>query len=65
MKIGIIFDNPNDVMTFSGVASFEMDVKEPSIFKSKKTLKAMDKNSFEGGKTSLQGEVPPIIKDKE
>ena len=38
-----------------------MDIKEPSIFKSEKTLKSMTEDSFEGGKPKLKGEEPPII----
>ena len=48
-------------MTLGGVANVEIEVKEPSIFKSAVTLKQMELSSFEKGKPKLQGEVPPII----
>ena len=40
-----------------------MEIKEVSVFKTKATLKAMDSNSFEGGKPELGGGLPPIIED--
>jgi len=52
-------------MTVGGAAVLGMAIKEPSIFKNAKNLKAMNKDSFEGGKPELKGEVPPIIDDKE
>lgn len=42
-----------------------MEIKEPTIFKSAKTLQSMTKDSFDGGLPQLKGEVPPIIVDKE
>ena len=52
-------------MTIGGAANLGMAIKEPSIFKSAKTLKSMSEDSFEGGKPELTGEVPPIIDDTE
>ena len=52
-------------MTVGGAAVLGMEIKEPSIFKNAKDLKSMSKESFEGGKPELKGEVPPIIDDKE
>ncbi len=42
-----------------------MGLKEVSVFKTKKTLKALDSNAFKGGKPKLQGGLPPIIDDPE
>jgi hypothetical protein len=64
IKIGLLFEQPN-LMTLGGVANIEIEVKEPSIFKSAKTLKPIDGNSFKDGKPKLAGEVPPIIIDYE
>jgi len=52
-------------MTIGGAANLGMEIKEPSIFKSAKTLKSMSEDSFDGGKPELKGEVPPIIADPE
>ena len=62
VKIGLVFDNPAQ-MTIGGAANIGMEVKEPSIFKSAKTLKSMSEDSFDGGKPELKGEVPPIVDD--
>ena len=64
VKIEIVFDDPKK-MTMGGTADLGMEIKEPSIFKSAKTLSSMSKDSFEGGKPELQGELPPIIADPE
>ena len=48
-----------------GTADLGLEVKEPSIFKSAKTLSSMSKDSFEGGKPELNEELPPIIGDPE
>lgn len=42
-----------------------MEIKEVSVFKNLKTLKALDSNSFDGGKPELGGGLPPIIADPE
>ena len=64
VKIALVFDDPTQ-MTIGGAANMGMEIKEPSIFKSSKTMKSMSEDSFEGGKPELTGEVPPIIADKE
>ena len=64
VKIALKFDDPSQ-MTIGGAANLGMAIKEPSIFKSAKTLKSMSEDSFEGGKPELTGEVPPIIDDTE
>ena len=63
VKIGLEFDNPQE-MSIGGAANLGMDIKEPSIFKSAKTMKSMSEDSFDGGKPKLKGEVPPIVSDK-
>ena len=62
VKIGLVFDNP-DVMAMGGASNLGMAIKEPSIFKSAKTMKSMSEDSFKGGKPELNGEVPPIVND--
>ena len=52
-------------MKMGGTADLGLEVKEPSIFKSAKTLSSMSKDSFEGGKPELNEELPPIIGDPE
>ena len=52
VKIEIVFDDPKK-MTMGGTADLGMEIKEPSIFKSAKTLSSMSKDSFEGGKPEL------------
>ena len=64
VKIGLEFDNPQEV-SIGGAADLGMEIKEPSIFKSAKTMKSMSEDSFDGGKPKLKGEVPPIVSDKE
>ena len=42
-----------------------MGIKEVSVFKSLKTLKSLDKNSFADGKPKLDGGLPAQIDDPE
>ena len=64
IKIEIIFDDPKK-MTMGGTANLGMEIKDSSIFKSAKTLISVSKDSFEGGKPELKGELPPIIDNPE
>jgi hypothetical protein len=64
LKMGLEFDNPEE-MSMKGTASVKMKVKELKLFKSKKTMKALDRNTFKEGEPNLGGEVPPIVSDEE
>lgn len=64
VQIKIEYDDPAQV-SIGGSASVGMEIKEPSIFKSAKTLKSMSEESFDGGKPQMKNEVPPIINDPE
>ena len=42
-----------------------MNVKEVSIFKTKETMKSLNKDSFKEGVPKIKGDLPPIISNKE
>ena len=52
-------------MSIGGAAKLGMDIKEPSLFKSAKDLTPMSKDSFDGGKPKLSGEVPPMTSNED
>ena len=64
IKMGIEFDDPQE-MSVKGQAQLKMKVKELTLFKTKKTMKNLDKNTFKHGEPELGGEVPPVIADEE
>ena len=42
-----------------------MSIKELSLFKTKETMKSLDKNTFKNGNPALGGEVPPVVSNEE
>jgi len=60
----INFDCP-EMLSMSGAAQINMDIKEVSIFKTKETMKSLSKSSFKEGTPVINGALPPIISDKE
>ena len=57
-EVNIEFENPKK-LSVGGSAKMKMEIKEVSVFKSLKTMKSLDKNSFAGGKPKLDGGLPP------
>ena len=52
-------------MSIGNIASLEMKIKEPTVFKSERGLESMSSHSFDKGKAALEREVPPIISNPE
>ena len=57
IKIKLNFDHLK-AFGISGQAIWDLEILEPSIFKSKLMMTSMTKESIFGGKSKIEGEVP-------
>ena len=60
--ISLRFEDPS-FLSVGGVAFLSLLVKEPSLFKSAKSLKPLDASSLVSGKPLYKEELPPLIAD--
>ena len=64
VKLKAVFDNPSAVSALAE-DEFSFEVREPSLFKSASTLKALDKSAFGEGDGTIKKTSPPMISDVE
>ena len=58
------FDNPKE-LGVGGKAMASLVIEEPSVIKTKKSLKPLSNNSFKEGEPKLEKEIPPMSADVE